>query len=72
MPPAVTIKEFPKGVQRLPVDAPLEDFIALMKRDGGVIVENFTTHAIMDQCAADIAPELEKDLGWDGEFFPVR
>jgi hypothetical protein len=63
--------QYAPGVQRLPVDAPVEDFIALLKRDGGVIVKGFVPLEVIDQCNEDIRPMLEREQKWHGEFFPV-
>ena len=63
--------EYGLGVQRVPVDAPVEDFITLLKRDGGVVVRNFASMETVDQCNEDIRPMLEREQKWHGEFFPV-
>lgn len=64
--------EFPPGVQRLPATAPPEHFIALLKRDGGVIIEGFASTDVIDKCNAEIRPKLEAEQRWSGDFFPVR
>ncbi|KAI1610495.1 hypothetical protein EDD36DRAFT_490737 [Exophiala viscosa] len=61
---------FPTGVQALPVDAPVVDFIDLLKRDGGVIIRNFVPLDIIDQANKEIWPQIEKEQAWSGEFFP--
>jgi hypothetical protein len=68
---AIVADRFPPGIQRLDVSAPPEDFIALLKRDGGVIIENYVPLDVVDQCNEEIRPELEREQSWHGEFFPV-
>ena len=68
--PAVTANYGPE-VQRVPVDAPLEDIIMLLKRDGGVVIENFLPHSSIDKAYAEIRPKMEVDREWKGNFFPV-
>ena len=58
-------------VQRVTVDAPLEDIIMLMKRDGGVVVEKFLPHSSIDRAYDEIRPKMEIDREWKGDFFPV-
>lgn len=67
----IITNRFPPGVQRLPVTAPAEDFILLLKRDGGVIIENYASEETMEKCNKEIGPQLERDQSWAGEFFPV-
>lgn len=66
------VPQFPPGVQSLPVTAPPEHFISLLKRDGGVIIKNFASMEVIDQCNKDIKPKLDGEQRWNGEFFPVR
>lgn len=68
--PALTSKYGPE-VQRVPVDAPLEDIIMLLKRDGGVVVQDFVSHESIDQSYQEILPKMEGDRVWKGTFFPV-
>jgi hypothetical protein len=68
--PGLTSKYGPE-VQRLPLDAPLEDVIMLLKRDGAVIVEQFVSHESIDKAYEEIRPKMEDDREWKGTFFPV-
>lgn len=68
---SIDVDRFPLGVQRLPVNAPVEDFITLLKRDGGVIIEKYVPQDIVDKCNQEISPQLEREQIWHGEFFPV-
>jgi len=65
-----TASKYGPGVQRLPVDAPLADVVALMKRDGGVVIEKFVPHESIDQAYAEIKPKMDADREWKGNFFP--
>ncbi|KAL4904295.1 hypothetical protein BDW74DRAFT_178877 [Aspergillus multicolor] len=67
MPPS---KTFPTGLQYLPRDAPLDDILHLMKRDGAVVVRDVVSHSDLDKSYEEIKPTLEADAEWDGEFFP--
>ncbi|WAO91219.1 Hypothetical protein NCS54_00867900 [Fusarium falciforme] len=69
-PNGIKTPDFPPGVQRLPATAPPEHFIALLKRDGGVIAENFVPLEVIDKCNADIKPKLDAEQRWNGDFFP--
>lgn len=68
--PTATAKYGPE-VQRVPVDAPLEDIIMLLKRDGGVVIEKFLPHSSIDKAYTEIRPKMEIDREWKGDFFPV-
>lgn len=68
--PGVTSKNGPE-VQRLPLDAPLEDVIMLLKRDGGVIIESSCPMKSIDKAYVEIQPKMEDDREWKGTFFPV-
>lgn len=63
-------RAYPSGPQRVPVDAPLEDILSLLKRDGGVIIEKYVDRATIDQAYKEVLPRLEADKPWDGAFFP--
>lgn len=69
--PTSSLPSFPPGVQRLSATAPPEHFIALLKRDGGVVCENFAPLEIVDKCNAEIKPKLDAEQRWNGDFFPV-
>ena len=71
MPTAVSDCKYGPEVQRLSVDAPLEDVFMLLKRDGGVIIEKFLPHSSIDKTYEEIRPKMENDREWKGNFFPV-
>jgi hypothetical protein len=68
---ANSLPVFPAGVHRLSATAPVEHFIALLKRDGGVVAENFASLEVIDKCNAEIKPKLDAEQHWNGDFFPV-
>lgn len=71
MPTAISSAKYGPEVQRVPVNAPIEDVIMLLKRDGGVIVEGFLPPSSIDQTYEEIRPKMENDREWKGNFFPV-
>ncbi|PYH75550.1 hypothetical protein BO82DRAFT_359936 [Aspergillus uvarum CBS 121591] len=48
-------------IQRLPHSAPREDFINALKRDGCVIVQDFTTLETLEEARQEVQPWLEKE-----------
>ncbi|KKY17109.1 putative phytanoyl- dioxygenase family protein [Diplodia seriata] len=63
MPSAVPV------VQRIDASEP-EAIIEALKKDGGVIIKNFTTPELVDQVNAETEPYLRKDKPWKGALFP--
>ncbi|KAL7765695.1 hypothetical protein ACKLNR_003611 [Fusarium oxysporum f. sp. zingiberi] len=57
-------------VQRVPADAPIEDIIALLKRDGGVFVKGLVSEADVDKAYDECRARLDSDVEWSGSFFP--
>ncbi|KAL1618439.1 hypothetical protein SLS54_007166 [Diplodia seriata] len=57
MPSAVPV------VQRIDASEP-EAIIEALKKDGGVIIKNFTTPELVDQVNAETEPYLRKDKPW--------
>jgi hypothetical protein len=49
------------SVQRIPYDAPREQFINALKKDGCVIVQNFTTLETLEQARLEVEPWLNKE-----------
>lgn len=62
--------KYASGLQRVPSDAPIEDIIALLKRDGGVIVKSLVPTESIDQAYKEIKPKMDTDKEWEGKFFP--
>lgn len=48
-------------VQRIPYSAPREEFINALKKDGCVIVQNFTTLETLEQARVEVEPYLNRD-----------
>ncbi|KAL4996708.1 hypothetical protein BDV10DRAFT_171723 [Aspergillus recurvatus] len=66
-----TINEkYGPDVQYVTISTPLEDIIALMKRDGAVFVRDLVASADVDQAYEEVRPRLEKSAAWQGSFFP--
>src|SRR5262249_57820991 len=53
---------------RLPGTATLDEVIAVIERDGGVIVEDFLPPAIIAELKADLLPKLETCSAGRDEF----
>ena len=70
MPSSTTTPTYSPGVQRVPVDAPLEDVIHLLKRDGGVFIKGLVSADDADQAYSECKWRLDADQQWDGSFFP--
>ncbi|RDW78858.1 uncharacterized protein DSM5745_05710 [Aspergillus mulundensis] len=49
------------SIQRIPYSAPQEAFINALKRDGCVIVQDFTTLETLEQARREVEPYLNKD-----------
>lgn len=62
--------KFGPEVQKLPADAPMEDILHLLKRDGGVFIQGLIPEADVDQAFAECRERLESDVEWNGSFFP--
>lgn len=60
--PSITSDTSPiMSVQRIPYSAPREQFINALKRDGCVIVQNFTTPETLAQARREVEPYLNKE-----------
>ena len=51
-------------LERIPVDAPIEQFIEAIKRDGGCICTNFATPKDVATANAEVKPFLDADKPW--------
>jgi hypothetical protein len=54
-----------RGLQKLDVTAPIEDFINAISRDGGVICQNYTTLEDLSKANAEVQPHLDADKPWN-------
>jgi hypothetical protein len=59
-------------VQRVPADAPIQDIIALLKRDGCVFVMGLVSEADVDKAYDECRERLDSDIEWSGSFFPSK
>src|SRR5262245_59696455 len=57
---------------RLPEAASLDEVIAVIERDGGVIVEDFLPPAIIAELKADLLPKIEACSAGRDEFSGFR
>ncbi|RDW65656.1 phytanoyl-CoA dioxygenase family protein [Aspergillus mulundensis] len=60
----------PNAPQYVTKDTPLEEIIALMKRDGAVFVRGFVSPTDVDKAYEEVRPRLDKSAAWKGSFFP--
>lgn len=54
----------PPQLRRIPVDAPIEDFIDAIKIDGGCICTNYIPPETVAQANAEVKPFLDADKPW--------
>lgn len=64
------LQEYGPGLQHVPNNAPIEDILFLIKRDGGVVVKGLVSAEAVDRAHADVRETLDGDAEWNGEFFP--
>ncbi len=57
-------------LQRINVDAPIEEFIEAIKKDGGCICTNFVSPEVIAKANAEVKPFLDADKPWQGKLFP--
>ena len=63
-------KQYGPEVQYVPNTTPIEDIIYLIKRDGAVFLRNLIPPEDVDRAYEDVKERLEKDIDWDGNFYP--
>lgn len=60
-------------IQYIPSDTPLEEILALIKRDGGVIIKGLIPADMVDKAHEEVRERLDNDQPWgEGEFFPSK
>ncbi|CZR46641.1 uncharacterized protein FPRO_12091 [Fusarium proliferatum ET1] len=64
------LEKYGPEVQRVSADAPIQDIIALLKRDGGVFVKGLISEADVDKAYDECRARLDSDVEWSGNFFP--
>ncbi|KAL3427434.1 phytanoyl-CoA dioxygenase [Phlyctema vagabunda] len=57
-------------LKRIPVDAPIEEFIDAITKDGGCICTNFVSVETVEKANAEVKPWLDADKPWNGKLFP--
>lgn len=66
----LTMVPIPKPtLQRIPVNAPIEKFIAAIKKDGGCICTDFVTPEDVATANAEVKPFLDADKPWQVVFY---
>ncbi|KAJ9148689.1 Phytanoyl-CoA dioxygenase family protein [Pleurostoma richardsiae] len=50
--------------------AAVDQIVAALIKDGGVIIRNFVPQSILESLRNDLKPWLDKDEGYSGAFFP--
>jgi hypothetical protein len=63
-------KQYDTGLQYLTPDAPLDDIIHLLKRDGTVAIRGLVSVTDLDKTYDEIKDRMNTDREWEGEFFP--
>ncbi|KAJ5871665.1 phytanoyl-CoA dioxygenase family protein [Penicillium soppii] len=63
-------QKYGPGLQYVPSNAPIEDILFLMKRDGGIVVKGLVSTEDIDKAHADVREALDGDAEWNGDFFP--
>ncbi|KAI1038671.1 hypothetical protein LB505_011357 [Fusarium chuoi] len=66
------LEKYGPEVQRVSADAPIQDIIALLKRDGGVFVKGLIPEADVDKAYDECRARLDSDVEWSGSFFPSK
>lgn len=66
------LEKYGPEVQRVSADAPIQDIIALLKRDGGVFVKRLISEADVDKAYDECRARLDCDVEWSGSFFPSK
>lgn len=59
-------------ITAVPADSPIEEIVEIIKRDGGIILKNFVSHADIEQMDRESAPWFDKlrGLTYEGTLFP--
>lgn len=63
-------RKYGPEVQYVQSDTPLEDIVALIKRDGAVVIRSLVPVEMVDKAHAEVRDRIDNDVAWDGEFFP--
>lgn len=66
------LKQYGPEVQHVSNDTPLEDICQLLKRDGVVIIKKLIPLEEVEKAHEEIEERLQKDVVWEGTFFPSK
>jgi hypothetical protein len=67
-----TLDKYGPEVQKVSIDTPVQDIIALLKRDGGVFIKSLIPEFEVDKAYDECRERLDSDVEWSGNFFPSR
>lgn len=68
----LTLDKYGPEVQKVSADTPVQDIIALLKRDGGVFVKSLIPEPEVDIAYDECRERLDSDVEWSGSFFPSQ
>lgn len=66
------LENYGPEVQRVSADTPVEDIIALLKRDGGVFIKSLIPEFDINKAYNECRERLDSDVEWSGNFFPSQ
>jgi len=55
---------------KLPVDAPIDEVLEVLERDGGLIIKGLVSSESLERIAAELKPFEAPDQVFKGKFFP--
>lgn len=58
------------GLVKLQADVHVDEILAVLDRDGGVIISKLISQEKLDQIAHELKPHEQPDQIWKGNFFP--
>lgn len=67
-----TLDKYGPEVQKVSADTPVQDIIALLKRDGGVFIKSLIPESEVDKAYDECRERLDSDVDWSGNFFPSQ
>ncbi|KAF2500800.1 PhyH-domain-containing protein [Lophium mytilinum] len=57
-------------LERISADAPIEEILEILDRDGGLIIKGLVDSETLQQIAKELKPFEQPDQEWKGNFFP--
>ncbi|KAM0226699.1 hypothetical protein ACHAP5_012337 [Fusarium lateritium] len=67
-----SLDKYGPEVQKVSADTPVQDIIALLKRDGGVFIKGLIAECEVDKAYDECRERLDSDVEWSGNFFPSQ